>query len=270
MKLFNKIKYKLKYYISPVPQPEKWVFIAGCSNSGTSLLHAILSAHPLIGTLPDEGQFCTNQLPLNRNLGLKRLWAVPPEKLYLNEKGDPQIDLIKLKRQWAARFNDTRRPVLLEKSPPNTVRLRWLQANFPGARFIGIHRNGYAVAEGIRRKAGHSVDIGAEQWSNANKILLEDLPKMQHHMLISYESLTENTEESIQKICQFIGIPMLDKKALIHAFSIHGKARAIGNMNSHSFKNLSEEDLLLVESKAGSMLQQLNYFRTIPHLNSSL
>lgn len=270
MKLLRKIKYKLKYYISPIPQPEKWVFIAGCSNSGTTLLHAILSAHPLIGTLPDEGQFCTNQLPLARNTGPDRLWALPPKKLYLDEKGDPRIDVRKVKKQWASKYNDVKRPVLLEKSPPNTVRLRWLQENFPNAYFIGIHRNGYTVAEGIRRKAGHMVDLGARQWANANHILLEDLQKMQRKMLISYESLTEDTEESIQKICQFIGIPMLDKEALVHSFSIHGKARKINNMNHLFLKNLSKEDFLLVEKEAGVMLQRLNYFRNIHTLNTSL
>jgi hypothetical protein len=261
MKLLRKIKYKLKYYISSEPQPEKWVFIAGCSNSGTSLLSAILSMHPLLGSLPDEGQFCTNQLPLNRNIGQKRLWAIPPEKMYWDENSQTIIDLPKLKKQWAARFNKVKSAILLEKSPPNTVRLRWLQANFKNAFFIGIHRNGYAVAEGIKRKVGHPVELGAKQWANANQILLSDFDHLHHKLLISYERLTEQPEETIRDICSFLEIPLLDSEKIKSVFKIHGQINVIKNMNDISIKNLSEKELRIIENEAGPMLERMNYWK---------
>lgn len=260
MKLLRKLKYKIKYYISPIPQPQKWVFIAGCSNSGTSLLHTILSNHPLIGTLPDEGQFCTNQLPLNRNTGPKRLWAIPPDKMYLSET-HCSVNVYKLKKQWSARFNYRKRPILLEKSPPNTVRLRWLQANFPNAYFIGIHRNGYAVAEGIHRKVGHSLELGALQWSNANKILLEDFQVLRNKILISYEKLTEEPETILNEIYRFLEIAPLNKDAIYQSFKIQGNIRKISNLNPLSFDNLSEKDIDLIGREAGDMLKNLNYLQ---------
>jgi hypothetical protein len=263
MKLLRKIKYKLKYYISSEPRPEKWVFIAGCSNSGTSLLSAILSMHPLIGSLPDEGQFCTNQLPLNRNIGQKRLWAIPPEKMYMDENSETTIDLTKLKKQWAVRFNNVKSTILLEKSPPNTVRLRWLQANFKNAFFIGIHRNGYAVAEGIKRKVGHPVELGAKQWANANQILLTDFDHLHNKLLISYERLTEQPEETIQDICSFLEItPPLDSEKINSTFKIHGQINKIKNMNDISIKNLSMNELRIIEAEAGNMLERMNYLNT--------
>jgi hypothetical protein len=258
MKLLTKLKYKLKYYIFSTPQPQKWVFIAGCSNSGTTLLHSILSRHPLIGSLPDEGQFCTNQLPLNRNAGPKRLWAIPPEKMYLTES-DYSINVVKLKKQWSARFNYRERPILLEKSPPNTVRLRWLQANFSNAYFIGIHRNGYAVAEGIHRKVGHPLERGAQQWSNANKILLEDFEVLQNKILISYEKLTEEPETILNEIYRFLGITPSDEKVICQSYKIQGKNRKIVNLNPLSFNNLSKKDLEVIEREARDMLIKLNY-----------
>lgn len=48
----------------------KWVFIMGCNNSGTSLLHYILGSHPDIASLPREGQFLTAVLPQPDHYGV--------------------------------------------------------------------------------------------------------------------------------------------------------------------------------------------------------
>jgi hypothetical protein len=219
----------------------------------------MLAKHPLIGSLPDEGQFCTNQLPIARDTGLKRLWAIPPEKFYLTEQGSPEIDVIKLKKQWAVRFNDRRKPILLEKSPPNTVRLRWLNSQFPNAYFIGIYRNGYAVAEGIKRKVKHDVELGARQWKNANSILLNDFEKLDRKILISYEALTESPKQVLDQLCQFLGINILEE-GFSTPLKIHGKTRSIINLNDTSFRNLSIEEVRVIEKEASEMLTRLDYF----------
>ncbi|MBK9319321.1 MAG: sulfotransferase [Bacteroidetes bacterium] len=58
------------------PEPEKWVFILGCYNSGTTLLHKLLATHSDIGSMPNEGQFYSSQLPGGeiqspQNMGIK-------------------------------------------------------------------------------------------------------------------------------------------------------------------------------------------------------
>ena len=228
MKLLRKIKYKLKYYISDVPEPKKWVFIVGCSNSGTSLLHTMLSLHPS---------------------------AVPPDQMYLDERGAKNIDVLKLKKQWSARFNGVNKPVLLKKSPTNTVRLRWLQYHFSPAYFIGIDSNAYAVAEGGRQKYRHVVRLGAKQWKNANTIMLEDLQKVAHSKVISDENLTEHAEQTIHGICDFLE----DRSKLNQAFTTHGKTLQITNINNESFHRLSKDDIIQIREEAAERLAQLAY-----------
>ena len=49
-------KSKFKDVIIPFlkePKPEKWVFITGCYNSGTTLLHEILAMHAKVGSTED-------------------------------------------------------------------------------------------------------------------------------------------------------------------------------------------------------------------------
>src|ERR671935_179621 len=47
--------------------------------------------------------------------------------------------------EWSAHW-DLEKPVLLEKSPPNLLKTRFLQALFPGARFVVILRHPIPVA----------------------------------------------------------------------------------------------------------------------------
>ena len=44
--------------------PERWIFIIGCYNSGTTILASILNRHPSIGGLRTEGAFLTDSLKL--------------------------------------------------------------------------------------------------------------------------------------------------------------------------------------------------------------
>ena len=128
-----------------------WVFLVGCYNSGTTLLAELLSQHPDISALSTEGHFITDQFVKDYDIGLPRMW-VEREDLFRLTEADTGPDAIRIKKEWGMRL-DLSKQVLLEKSPPNTAKVRWLQANFENAHFVAIVRNGYAVAEGITRKA---------------------------------------------------------------------------------------------------------------------
>ncbi len=130
VKRFNDIRIALNGIFGPLPNPEKWVFIIGCGNSGTTLLHDFLATCPQIGSMPWEGQFFTNQLKKYKRCGQRRIWATAPEYRRMDETGTYKSDPIKLKRQWGVKYNDPTKPILLEKSPSSTLRVRWLQANF--------------------------------------------------------------------------------------------------------------------------------------------
>lgn len=52
---FGNILREIKISFTPVPRPDKWLFVVGCYNSGTTLLAEMLSRHPNISGLPTEG-----------------------------------------------------------------------------------------------------------------------------------------------------------------------------------------------------------------------
>ena len=64
----------------------QWVFIMGCSNSGTSLLKQLLASHPKIASLPDEGHRLTEALPRANNFGVVRVWTERLDKFRMTEE----------------------------------------------------------------------------------------------------------------------------------------------------------------------------------------
>jgi hypothetical protein len=158
-----------KFYgvFGPIPKPDKWVFIVGCGRSGSTLLQKIISSHPLVGSMPKEGQYYTNQFTNKTcDQGLIRATRLQDQRIDENELD--KVDPIKLKRQWGGRFNDWKKPILLEKTPGNTRRMPWLQTHFENTHFIGIIRNGYAVSESICRISTHDIRTAAKRWIDTN------------------------------------------------------------------------------------------------------
>lgn len=248
------------YHLMKEPNPEKWVFIVGCYNSGTTLFHDTLALHPEIGSMPNEGQFFSNVLPTGRQFGLPRLWAVRPELFHITENNGDRYSASKLKRQWALFYNNPRKKVLVEKTILNSARMRWLQKNFPNSYFIAIVRNGYAVAEGIRRKEKHPLEKAIQQWKVSNEIMLQDLEFIHHKLLITYEDFTADPSKTLETICSFLEIQKLDIDLTGKEFTVHKFTAAVENQNQKSIDSLTEEEIELMNSIAGDLLKKFNYY----------
>ena len=116
------------------------VFVGGLHRSGTTLLARCLAAHPAIaglsrtGVPEDEGQHLQDVLPTAQAMGGPGRFALRPEA-HLTESS-PLVSRDareRLLRAWEPYWDRTR-PLLLEKSPPNLLRTRFLQALFAQQR----------------------------------------------------------------------------------------------------------------------------------------
>jgi hypothetical protein len=257
---------ELKLALTPATTPDKWVFVVGCYNSGTELLTHLLGAHAAIAALPEEGQFLTDQFPADYELGLPRMWALREELFRLNEN-DAGPDVKRLKKEWLMRL-DRSRPVFLEKSPPNAARTRWLQRHFENAHFIGVVRNGYAVAEGIRRKAeprhlreGWPLDLCARQWNRSNELLLEDSAHLRNLVWVRYEDLTADPARELGRIFEFLDIDRGTSERFDpgRAWSVHERHEPIRDLNAENIQRLAQEELQVVTREARPMLLHFGY-----------
>ena len=255
---------ELKIALTPVPKGKKWVFLVGCYNSGTTLLAEVLGRHPEISALPTEGHFITDQFIKDYEIGLPRMW-VDREDIFMMDESSTGPDPDRIKKEWGMRL-DTSKPVLLEKSPPNVSKMRWLNRYFDNPVFIGVIRNGYAVAEGISRKAkpkhrpsGWPIEKSAYQWKRSNEVMLESAEYVNRFKLITYEEFTENTGSVLDEVTDFLGISPFSRDVMYQNWSIHERNEGIRNMNDDSISNLTEAEKRKIRSVCGDLLNKFGY-----------
>ena len=237
-----------------------WLFILGVNNSGTTVLAKLLETHPAIRALPAEGQLLTDAFPRPDRLGVERLWSARMDLFRWTEDHD-STSALQAKKDWLQHY--PKRPgILLEKSPPNTLRSRWLQKHFTPSRFLGIVRHPYAVCEGIRRRRNYSIEEAAQHWFIANTCLLEDMEFLSHNLLIRYEDLVGNPEHCLNQVQDFIGIAqrsLQDACENVEAHSLEGNTSGLINLNEKSFGNLSSGDLKSINRICGSLMSRFGY-----------
>ena len=256
------LRRELRLALTPLVTPEKWVFVVGCYNSGTELLTSLLGSHQSVSALPVEGQFLTDQFLADYELGLPRMWALREELFRLDEfQAGP--DVRRLKKEWLMRL-DRSRSIFVEKSPPNAARTRWLQRHFENAHFIAIVRNGYAVAEGIRRKAepyhlreGWPLELCARQWNRSNEVLVEDASSLERLHWVRYEDLAKDPGREMQRIGEFLGLESFSVSD--QSWSVHERSEPIRDMNHESFQRLTPAELQIITKEAEPMLRHFHY-----------
>jgi len=241
---------------------KRWVFLLGCNNSGTSLVRYLLARHPHIASFPIEGHFLTTVFPVPMTLNVGRLWTEKIEDFRLTER-DSLPDRTKLRHDWFNQFRDKMRPIVIEKSPPDTVRSRWLQEIFGNTYFIGIVRNGYAVAEGIARRKKVDIWKGARHWINANSIMIQDAKYLKNFKLIKYEDFVQNTEHVTYDLLDFIGADRslfhFDIREKLRIHNINGKKSEIRDFNQKSIERIPPNVLKELSTEIEPMMKELGY-----------
>jgi hypothetical protein len=251
-----------------IPDNKKWIIILGSYNSGTTLLSDILSAHPSISALPDEGVMLSTVLPRPEDYHWRRMWWKCEKEMSLAAADAARAN--KLKRQWS-HFLDLEKPFLLEKSIANTCRLLFFEKQFGSPYFIHIVRNGYAVAEGIHRKAAmmkknplwpvtnYPMAYCIQQWKRSLQVVEAQRPELTHFKEIRYEDLTSHPGKTLDELTAFLGLEKLDRAILENTFHVHEKNSAIVNMNEASIQCLSKMDIQEINRLAADMLMKYNY-----------
>ena len=189
------------------------VFVAGLHRSGTTPLARCLAAHPDVsgfsgtGVPEDEGQHLQTVYPTGRAHGGQGRFALDPRS-HLTEESPAATpeNARRLIEQWAPHW-DLDRPVLLEKSPPNLVRLRFLQALFPEAAFVVVIRHPVVVALGTKKWARTtSWPALLENWFTAHETFLEDATRIRRLHTLRYEDFVADPVASLADVAAFLGL----------------------------------------------------------------
>jgi hypothetical protein len=256
--------------LAPIPNPDRWIFIIGCYNSGTTLLKSILAEHEDITQLPSRGGAYAEELEWPEQYGWTRMWHKCYEELRMEPSSEAERRARSIQRKWGMALGGKPSNVLV-KSITDAVRIPFLNAYFRPAYFIYIVRNGYAVAEGIRRKAdpadwgctryadGYPIELCAEQWKESDRVIERNLPRTDNSLHIPYENLCEQTSKTVRRITDFLDLTPIPEKKLNRVWSIHEVDSRIKNLNGKSISNLKIEEVKRVREVARKTLSKYGY-----------
>src|SRR5215475_2354203 len=190
----------------------KFIFLCGLHRSGTSPLFRILRDHPQIsgfrdtGAPEDEGQHLQSVYPSARVYGGPGRFgfaaeAHMTESFPLSSRSNAE----RLFTEWSPLW-DTSREFLLEKSPPNLIRTRFLQGCFPNSYFIVIVRHPIAVSLATLKFSRLRLARLFEHWQVCHQLFELDRPYLRNVLVIRYEDLCATPSAALEIIRDFLGL----------------------------------------------------------------
>lgn len=158
------------------------------------------------GVPENEGQHLQDVYPPARHHGGPGKFALRP-RAHLTESSPLVADgaRARLWRSWSPHW-DLDKPVLLEKSPPNLVQARFLQALFPDARFLMMVRHPIAVSYATKKWSRSSMGTLLRHWVAAHEVLLSDLPLLKRIRIVRYEDLVADPSGVMAQVFDFLGV----------------------------------------------------------------
>jgi hypothetical protein len=216
------------------------IFIIGAPRSGTSLLYAILRDSSQLAHWPGEAHevWEADYHPAMREWESNALGASD-----LTPKAASRI-----RSQFFLTAGPRKR--LVDKTPRNSLRVDFVNALFPDARFVFLQRDGRDNINSLinawrtpryrtyRLPSPHSIPdtdpnwwkfvlyagwrddcrgpletVAAKQWKICNESALETLDTLGESRWIGmrYERLIENSEEETQRVSEFLGLDFGDR-----------------------------------------------------------
>lgn len=216
--------------MSPSLQPSRLVFVGGLHRSGTTPFSRVLDQHPQVSGLTntnvreDEGQHLQHVYPKAKVYGGSGRFAYAPQA-HLTESSPlvSESNAQAIVDAWVP-FWDSSARFLVEKSPPNIVMGRFLQALYPGSALVVVVRHPVAVALSNKKwrrflstnpRKFQSLAGMIDHWFAAHDVLAADAPHLQRLLVVHYERLVRDPVPELARVQEFLGLDTpIDASAL--------------------------------------------------------
>jgi hypothetical protein len=209
------------------------VFLVGCPRSGTTLLQALLAAHPRISSFPESHFFgiAKARHRVLRTLGIASRNIHPRLHEFVGDLGlgneFPAPRRFVFEQGYGAWFialldTVTRREgndVWVEKTPSHIAHIREIEKLVPSVRFVHLVRNGrdvvaslYDVTHAHPEAWGgpRGVDACIERWLRDISTSARHLGRP-NHLIVRYEQLVADPTSILTETCGFLGIAFSDE-----------------------------------------------------------
>lgn len=227
-------------------------FVVGCGHSGTSILLAILGAHPNIFPVPGETHVAVK--------GKKKKFKHALKKFN-------RMTIAAGKNRWA------------EKTPKHIMHIGQILEWEPNAQFIIILRDGRDVTYSIKQRTD-SIEEGIKRWKDEN-IEGEKYWELPNVHVLKYEDLITDFEPTMTKVLNFMGEEYDECVKNYHqtpkqwfSKNISKPSSAKGDQHGElrnwqinqplfdgrgKWKKLTDDELAYIQEYAGPMLNDYGY-----------
>ena len=202
---------------------QRLVFIGGLHRSGTTLIARCLAEHPGIsgfentGAPADEGQHLQTVYPPAKAFGGPGRFAFD-RRSHLTEESPlvSEESRRRLVAEWG-RWWDPATPIVVEKSPPNLLRGRFLQALFPDAAFVMVLRHPIAVAYATQKWSETSLRSLVRHWVVAHESFAADAQRLENLVVVRFEELVADPAGTLERVYRFLGVEPVPATSPIRA-----------------------------------------------------
>ncbi len=214
-------------------------FIVGCGRSGTTLLQTMLLSDPSVALPPETKYFSAidalgwrDRFDLKNGAefahAVKLVWEDQARRGLECDRDEFERFAAAGERTWeglfvaylagfAAKSGATR---IGEKSPVHTHYVGPLSRAFPEAKFIHVVRDPRAVVlSRVRAGFGSNlIEPNVDRWRRAAEMHRDhaELLGAERYLLVRYEDLVTEQEQTLRGVCDFLGIEMTDAMLAHH------------------------------------------------------
>ncbi|MBI6630371.1 sulfotransferase family protein [Pontibaca salina] len=192
------------------PTINRIIFICGLHRSGTTLLERLLSSKfdvsYLRASVPEsEGQHMQSVYKPAYEYGGPGRFAFS-EQAYQDVEAltDFHMHRNKITDEWK-NFVVGKSEVLLEKSPPNLIKIDWLRRVFPGSQFVIMTRDPRAVAAATLKWSKSSLPELMMHWGAAHSQALKAF-RERDCTIVRYEDLIKDSNYELERTAHFLGL----------------------------------------------------------------
>src|SRR5438132_9707913 len=126
-----------------------------------------------------------------------------------------------------------------------------------------MHLNPYAVAEGIRRRAGILIERCIQHWILCSQQQIRNEHMLRRAITLSYEDLSERPDYCVDQVIKLV--PELDdldirKDVAVHSLDGHIR-QPIVNYNQKQIALLSKEDLGVINRHLEKAPEVMSHFK---------
>lgn len=217
-------------------------------------------------TLLNEIISTSHYVSCNNNIGTREGQTLPElREIMFNDRWvkNKELPWEKIKKIWRKYWNLSK-PILLEKSTTNIMRLEKIKHYFKPTSFICMVRNPYAQCESIIRRNNKTIRYAAEFTLECLRYQKKNIEKSNTILFITYEELCDNTDIVANKIISFL--PEIKNIKINNTFRSHNfklkRKMKIENLNTEKIKKLSKNQIDEINnyfSKEQDLLDFFNY-----------